>query len=47
MTRRMGVVGRDPWEALVASDEIPMELLDHGFGLDRADRLITNLNKVQ
>lgn len=41
MTRRMSVVGHDPWEALVASDEIPMELLDHGFGLDRADRPVT------
>jgi pilus assembly protein CpaE len=28
MTKRMTVVGRDPWDALVATDEIPHELLD-------------------
>lgn len=37
----MTVVERDPWEALVASDEIPMELLDRGLGTDRAGRPIT------
>lgn len=41
MTRRMTVVERDPWEALVASNEIPMDVLDLGFGTDRARRPVT------
>ena len=41
MTRRMTVVERDPWDALIASDEIPMELLDHGLGSDHGDRPVT------
>ena len=38
VTRRMAVVERDPWDALIASDEIPMDLLDRGLGPDRGDR---------
>jgi pilus assembly protein CpaE len=41
VTRRVAVVERDPWDALIASDEIPIELLDHGFGRDRVDRPVT------
>lgn len=37
----MTVVERDPWQALVASDEIPIELLDLGYGSDRSRRPVT------
>lgn len=41
MTRRMSVVERDPWEALIVSDDLPVELLESGDGQDRSSRPLT------
>ncbi len=41
MTRRMTLVERNPWDALVAPDEVPLALMEPAFDPDPSVRLVT------